>query len=120
MVAHSSDPGGITVLQGRGDGTFDYLQRIDVADRLIYVDIADFNHDGSADIVVTRDKQTFAGVFLNEGDGLFDPREILIEAENRIYSLVVADLDHDPFPDLITADYEQSTLSVSLGKKPGF
>ncbi len=118
VVAHSTDPGGITVLQGRGDGTFDYLQRIDVADRLVYVDTADFDNDGRADIVVTREKQAFAGVFLNEGDGLFDMREIVVEAENRIYSLVVTDLDHDPYPDLVTVDYERNTLSVSLGKKP--
>ncbi len=117
VVAHSTDPGRITILQGRGDGTFAFMQDIEVTDRLVYVDLADFNDDGMLDIVVTRDRVKFAGVFLNEGDGLFDDREIRVPAESKIYSLVVTDLDHDPFPDLVTVDYEQSTVSVSLGER---
>ena len=118
VVAHSTDPGRITVLQGRGDGTFALRQSFEVAGRLVYVDLADFDDDGSLDVVVTRERERFAGVFLNEGDGFIDEREIRVEAQNRIYSLAVVDLNHDPFPDLVTVDYEQSTVSVSLGKRP--
>jgi hypothetical protein len=118
VVAHSTDPGRITVLQGRGDGTFTFRQDFEVVDRLVYVDLADFNDDGALDIIVTRDQEKFAGVFLNEGDGLFDDREIRVQAESKIYSLAVSNLDRDPFPDLVTVDYEQNTVSVSLGESP--
>ena len=58
----------------------------------------------------------FAGVFFNEGDGLFAEAEIRVEANNKIYSLAVTDLDGDTSPDLVTVDYEQNTVSVSSGK----
>ncbi len=117
IVAHSTDPGRITVLQGRGDGTFVHRQAIAVAGSPIYVDTADFNGDGARDIVITRLKAQYAGVFLNEGDGFFDVREIRVPAEGRIYSLAVEDLNGDHLPDLIAVDYTLSTLSISLGRE---
>ncbi len=118
VLTANRDGRSISILTGRGDGTFAFRQSFEVAGRLVYVDLADFDDDGSLDIVVTRDRERFAGVFLNEGDGFIDDREIRVEAQNRIYSLAVVDLNHDPFPDLVTVDYEQSTVSVSLGKRP--
>ena len=118
VVAHSTDPGRVTVLQGRGDGTFSFFQDFEVPGRLVYIDTADFDDDGLADIVVTRNQQRFAGVFLNEGDGLFNEHELRVTAQNAIYSLAVVDLNHDPFPDLVTVDYEQGSVSISLGERP--
>ena len=118
IVAHSTDPGRITILQGRGDGTFSFHDEFEVHGRLIYVDTADFDADGVDDIVVTRENEKTASVFLNEGDGLFSRNEILVPAQNRVFSLAVADLNADRWPDFVTVDYEQSTLSVSLGLEP--
>jgi hypothetical protein len=118
IAAHSTDPGRITILQGRGDGTFSWHDELEVRDRLIYVDTADFNADGLDDIVVTRENENTAGVFLNEGDGLFSPDEIPVAARNRVFSLAVAELNADRWPDFVTVDYEQNTLSVSLGLEP--
>ena len=115
VVAHSTDPGRVTILRGRGDGTFAYHDDFEVHGRLIYVHTADFNADDADDIVVTRESEKVAGVFLNEGDGFFGRAEIVVPAENRVFSLAVADLNRDGRPDFVTVDYEQSTLSVSLG-----
>ncbi len=58
------------------------------------------------------------GLFLNNGNGTLDSRELEIAAENRIYSLVVTTLNRNRYPDLVTVDWEQDTLSVSLGHEP--
>ena len=115
VIAHSTLPGRVTVLQGRGDGTFARLDTFEATDRLVYVDLADLDHDGRLDIVVTRDQLRSADAYLNEGDGLFRHEPIGIPAENKVYSLVITDLDGDPFPDLVTVDYERNTLSVAIG-----
>ncbi len=117
VVAHSTDPGRITILQGRGDGTFAYHDAFEVHDRLIYVGTADFDADGVDDIVLTRESEKIAGVFLNEGDGFFGRAEIPVPSENRVFSLAVADLNRDGRPDFVTVDYEQGTVSVSLGQR---
>ncbi len=114
-VAHSTDPGRVSVLQGRGDGTFALRQDWEVFGRPIFIHAADFDGDGHADLAITRHGDSRAGVFLNEGDGLFDDREIGVPARSDIYSLAVADLDGDTHPDLVAVDFEQHTLSVALG-----
>ena len=55
---------------------------------------------------------------MNNGNGTLNSRELKIAAENRIYSLVVTNLNRDRYPDLVTVDWEQDTLSVSLGNEP--
>ena len=118
LVAYSTEPGKIAVYRGLGDGNFSLQQEIEVSDRLVYIYAADFNRDDWVDVLVTRDKQKFASLFLNNGNGTLDSRELEIAAENRIYSLVVTTLNRDRYPDLVTVDWEQDTLSVSLGNEP--
>ncbi len=118
LVAYSTEPGKIAVYRGLGDGNFSLQQEIEVGDRLVYIYAADFNRDDRVDVLVTRDKQKFASLFLNNGNGTLDSRELEIAAENRIYSLVVTTLNRDRYPDLVTVDWEQDTLSVSLGNEP--
>lgn len=118
LVAYSTEPGKIAVYRGLGDGNFSLHQEIEVSDRLVYIYAADFNRDDLFDVLVTHDKQKFASLFLNNGNGTLDNRELEITAENRIYSLVVTTLNRDRYPDLVTVDWEQDTLSVSLGNEP--
>jgi hypothetical protein len=116
VVAHSTDPGRVSILQGRGDGTFALLDAFELEDRLVFVGVADFDGDGVDDVVLTRNEQKYASLHLNEGDGFLDRNEIRLPAENRIYSLAIADLNRDRRPDLVTVDYELSTVSISLGE----
>ena len=116
VVAHSSSPGRISVYRGFGDGTFGFLDQFLVDDRLVFVDAADCNGDEKPDVIVTRSEKSYASVFLNRGDGTLNRSEIVVPAENRIYSLAVGRLNGDIYPDLVTVDYEKNTLSVALGK----
>jgi len=118
LVAHSTDPGAISIFAGRGDGKFEKYQGIKAEDRLVFIETADFDRDGSPDIIVTRNQQTRASVYINRGDGTFADSSIEIPAENKIYSLAVSDLNGDRFPDLVTVDYEQHNLAVALGAEP--
>ena len=120
VVAYSTEPGSVSVFRGLGDGTFELMNEFNVDDRLVYIYTADFNHDKQPDIVVTRNTRTYASIFYNLQNESFEfsRDEVRIPAENKIYSLAVANLNNDFYPDLVTVDFEQSTLSVSLGAEP--
>jgi hypothetical protein len=118
LVAHSSSPGIVSVHLGQGDGTFEKDSSFETRDRLIYIDSGDFDGDEYADIIVTRNKERFASVYLSQNGVFDDPMSVKIIAENKIYSAAIAKMDDDDWPDLITVDYEQNTLSISLGEQP--
>jgi len=117
LVAHSTPQGSISVLLGDGDGGFTLRQNIVVDDPLLFIDLADFNRDGLLDVLVTRNQERYASVFLNTGSGYIDQVGIDVSAENKIYSLRIAELNDDKFPDLITVEYEQNVMSVALGRE---
>ena len=120
LVAYSQDPGLVALYRGLGDGNFELMNDFDVDDRLVYIHTADFNHDEAPDIVVTRNTRTYASIFYNiqKHSFDFDEQEIRIPAENKIFSLAVTHLNDDWYPDLVTVDFEQSNVSVSLGQEP--
>ncbi len=115
VVAHSSEPGVVSTYFNTGQGTFEFAERFSVNGRLIFVTAADFDFDGRQDLLVTRNKEKYASIFLAGQNGFEDRRESRLDAENEIYSTAIADLNGDSFLDLVTVDYAASTLSVSLG-----
>lgn len=117
VVAHSTDPGKISIYHGQESLGFVYKDQLNLEDRLIFVETADINQDGNLDIIATRAKQKFASIFLNKGDGTFNSEEFKFPAENEIYSLAIADLNQDGLPDLVTVDFGQHVMSVGLGQK---
>ncbi|MCB0339945.1 MAG: VCBS repeat-containing protein, partial [Bdellovibrionales bacterium] len=117
-VAHSTDPGRVTIHRGDGQGGFTLQDEFEVSGRLIYIASADIDAEGSKDILVTRNEGDYASLFLNDGNGRFHGPEIKLQAQNRIYSSLVADLNSDAYPDFVSVDYSNNTLAIALGKEP--
>ena len=118
VVAQSTDPGRVLIMQGRGDGTFSHRQDFEVEGIPIYVALADVDLDGAKDIAISRQAGEFVGLFLNEGDGLFNDQEIRAEVQNKIYSLIVTQFDRDGLPDLVSVDFEGGTVGIARGREP--
>jgi len=101
----NTTPGaGISVLQGKGDGTFQPAVLLYAGGQPTRAFIADINGDGKPDILVlTEDSTTFANqvaVFLNAGNGTFAPAAF-IATDSGLSSLAVADLNNDGKADLL-------------------
>lgn len=96
----------LTILRNRGDGTF----AVDHADDLPFPSgygayfnpftIADVNRDGFVDLLV-QDTNAIK-VFLNRGDGTFDPLGGALYQTGDPIAMVVVDVNRDGFPDLAT------------------
>ena len=66
--------------------------------------VADLNGDGKPDIVTTQDNSNMVTVFLNHGDGTFtDQGSAQYLAGQNPLNVVVADINGDGIPDIVTA-----------------
>jgi Big-like domain-containing protein/VCBS repeat protein/FG-GAP repeat protein len=130
--------GGVSVLLGNGDGTFQTAVSYDAGAMDSYsVAVADLNGDHHPDIVVTTFYAANAynndhvdgsvGVLLNNGDGGFGPVVNYYSGGGQTYGVAVADLNGDGKLDLLVANAAvgretggyDNALGVLLGNGDG-
>jgi hypothetical protein len=111
----------VSVLLGNGDGTFQSASSYGATflHAPVSVAIGDFNEDGKADLAVADFIQPGAvTILLNDGSGSFGtPANFAAGAFPR--SIAVGDLDADGHPDLVTANQNDTTVSVLSGQGGG-
>ncbi len=107
--------GGISVLLGNGDGTFQAPLTFASAGGTPHgLAVADVNRDGNLDVVVAADNAT---VYLGNGNGTFNtPVAFSAPFAN---SVAIRDINGDKNPDLVLSDPHDSTLWVLLGNGNG-
>ena len=71
MVTANRDSGDVSLLLGKGDGTFQDERRITVGSVPVSVTSADFNSDGYTDLAVANSQSNNVSVLLGNGDGRF-------------------------------------------------
>jgi hypothetical protein len=105
----------LTIFHGNGDGTFTpgYTTPFtdgplsDFGSGLCFA--ADVNHDGKVDLLVLPGLGLSLYEFLGNGDGTFAPAKVVF---TNTPSFNLADLNHDGFPDLVTAYNPASDFGV--------
>ena len=100
---------------GNGDGTFRPAVRYPVGYESSGVAVADFNHDGIADLAVTSLVSNDVTTLLGNGDGSFRVTPTTYVAGVGASSLAAGDFTGDGFPDLAVADHSPyGSISVLL------
>jgi hypothetical protein len=104
----------VSVLLGKGDGTFGPLQPVALLSHPAPIAVADVNGDGKPDIIIGG--VGGVSVLLGNGDGTFQkPRTFPVGYDS--YKLAVADVNGDGRPDIIATD--GAGVSVLLGNGDG-
>jgi hypothetical protein len=110
--------GTVSVLLGRGDGTFLSAVAYAVGDRPESVAVGDFNHDGKLDIVAANVADNTVSVLLGRGDGTF-LSAVAYTVGDLPESVAVGDFNNDRDPDIVTANADDNTVSVLLNQGGG-
>ncbi len=112
------DSNTVTVLLGRGDGSFTRSQTLDTLGSASRVVAGDLNGDGAIDLVVSEFGNNSIAVFLGNGDGTFGDAT-RIAGNGGPVGLALADLNGDGDLDLVTTNFLLNFVGVYIGDGTG-
>ena len=116
-VANHGD-NAISILLGKGDGTFAIGTPLTTGNGPVAIVTADFNGDGNADLAVVNQTDNTASIFLGKGDGTFTLKSTLPTGTSPV-AIAVADFNGDGHPDLAVVNQGDNTVSIFLGNGDG-
>jgi hypothetical protein len=104
---------GLTILLGKGDGTFTLSQTSPVNLGVEGIVAGDLNHDGKIDLAVSAGNGGVA-VLLGNGDGTFQP-PVVYPVSDTNYSIAAGDLNGDGNLDLAVAVFGGANVLLGNG-----
>ena len=123
VVTNASESGFLTILLGKGDGTFAALPTTSVGTSPVWVTVADFNGDGILDLAVADydagASSTPLTILLGNGDGTFKANEGPSVPGLNFKQIVVSDFNQDGIADLAVGEFWHGLLGICLGKGDG-
>jgi hypothetical protein len=122
LALANSGSGNVTVLLGNGTGGFTVPlgSPFTVGTTPSALVVADFNGDGKPDLAVANVGSSNVTVLLGNGTGGFAaPTGSPFPVGSEPYSIVAGDFNGDGFPDLATANYGNSDVTVLQGNGHG-
>jgi glucose/arabinose dehydrogenase len=117
VTADQGAPGGVSVLLGNGDGTFQPRLAVGACGGAHEATISDVNADGRLDIAVACWGGSVISILLGDGTGTFGRRDVTTGAAP--HSVAAGDFNGDGRIDLATANRGSNNVSVLLGGGDG-
>jgi len=114
----SGQDGWLSILYGRGDGTFEKAILHDLVYEVLSLAAGDFNGDGAEDLVLVEFQNDAIMVLLGNGDGTFQAG-VEYPVGDSPYDVASGDLDADGWLDLAVANRASDTVSVLMGLGDG-
>jgi FG-GAP-like repeat/Abnormal spindle-like microcephaly-assoc'd, ASPM-SPD-2-Hydin len=105
--------GGVSILLGNGDGTFQAPVQYAVGDQPFSIVAADFNHDGNLDLAVANSLSDYVSILMGNGDGTFQPATQTPPVSNPDF-VTVGDFNGDGKPDLLVLSYNNPCKCISV------
>lgn len=121
IVTANFGAGSISVLLGNGTGGFAAPVSFATGASPNWVELADLNHDGRLDAITANYGSNNVSVLLGNGAGGFGAAASFAcgGVNTRPLTLAVGDVNGDGNPDVVTANFGESTVGVLLGDGNG-
>ncbi|MGM9706046.1 MAG: FG-GAP repeat domain-containing protein [Prevotella sp.] len=101
--------GGLAIYLGKGDGSFELLNRVTENYNEGDLKLVDFDHDGNLDLVVAGwSDMGYVNFFKGHGDGTFTLTNPEAKRDIRSCGVAVADFNNDGRMDVIIAGYSDN------------
>ncbi len=109
----------VSVLLGRGDGTFDPSVQYSMGDLPRGIAVFDMDGDGDSDVVSANANSSNIAIRLNNGDGTLGPRTAFNGGGNLEWGLSSGDMNNDGIIDFVVGAQGSQRLIVWLGNGDG-
>lgn len=119
LAVANRDDTTVSVLLGKGDGTFNAAQTLAVASTPFGVSVGDFNGDKKTDIVTANYTGNTVSVLLGNGDGSFKAAQNIATGGKTAMNVTTADVNNDGFVDITVSNFDSNSVSVLLGNGNG-
>ena len=103
-------PGAVSILRGDGRGGFGPEERTSLDGNPVWMDVADVDNDGALDILAVSPTNSRVLVLLGDGAGHFVV--VGIDTQGNPEGIAALDLDGDGWPDFVTANRLDDSLTI--------
>lgn len=119
MAVANINNNSVSILLGRGDGTYSPQQKINVGNTPRGLAVLDADGDGDMDVVNTNFSSNNLSLLLNNGSGVFGSPTNFQGGVGGERSLAAGDMNNDGIADLVVGGYSDSTFQVLRGNGNG-
>jgi hypothetical protein len=114
----SSSANTISVLLGKGDGTFQAKTDYPTGSIPYWVAVGDLNNDSKLDLVIANNGGSSVSVLLGKGDGTFQAKTDFVTGSSPAF-VALGDVNNDGRLDVMVVNNGNNSASVLLGNGDG-